>query len=718
MKLFTSLFFLVSTLMLSAHLIGAVPPCDHLPTIEQKTRDPASGALTEAAIAIDTSFTIEATWIGDPQWMSGVNNGYETFNGSIARGHNFFGSNLLASQFSPVEIRFNSDSSKWSNVQVFKRSGFTSVGVGKFPGSAWDMSDKTNPRRLNLLILECYTCDEPISGPPNLRWDPDNSANGKYEFLFVMLSSYDSTGLMYAGTNILTVDLDNLYAWWPRVAAGHTFFETDSAVLKITPRIGLETYAFDNSIDLSWVNPGSDPDHFRIYYSIDSMADNFLAEVSGDSRAYTHGGLTVGQAFFYQIKSFDADNNEIYDSPIKRAKTRETTISISFSGQWNQRTDYGGIWGYTDSGTGLEYALLCSRSQGLSIIDINNSTPVEVGFVPGSADLKEVRTYSHYAIANSEGAPTKIINLSNVSNPVVISTIPNGQHTLQISGHYVFLAGGGGAQGLEIFSITDPANPVFVSEYDPYYYHDFAIRNDTLAAFAIGGQGIDILDITNIVSPALISHFNYPSSGPHNGVFSNDGNYLFVGDEIGRGNWTRVFDVSDLNNVSHVSDLIVDPNAVVHNCEIKGDHLYIAHYIHGLRVWNVADPLEPYEVTSYDTHPQPNAGYNGAWGVYPHFASGKIIVSDMQNGLFVFNSTLLGSSCCIGSRGDFNGDNGASANILDLNYLVNDIFRSGPDSPCSAEADVNGDGRASTILDLNYLVNDIFRSGPDMPVCP
>lgn len=72
--------------------------------------------------------------------------------------------------------------------------------------------------------------------------------------------------------------------------------------------------------------------------------------------------------------------------------------------------------------------------------------------------------------------------------------------------------------------------------------------------------------------------------------------------------------------------------------------------------------------------------------------------------------------CCVGVRGDVNGD-GTHNSILDLNYMVNDIFRGGGPSPCPEEADINGDGNASTILDLNYLVNDIFRGGPSAGLC-
>ncbi len=71
-----------------------------------------------------------------------------------------------------------------------------------------------------------------------------------------------------------------------------------------------------------------------------------------------------------------------------------------------------------------------------------------------------------------------------------------------------------------------------------------------------------------------------------------------------------------------------------------------------------------------------------------------------------------------GFRGDVNYD-GDDANILDLTFLVDFIFRgSGDPGPCPEEADVNGDGDSADILDLTFLVDFIFRGGPPPGPCP
>ena len=151
---------------------------------------------------------IFAAWIGETQWMSGRDNNYETFGGSIAKGVDFFGSSILITEYIPVEIIFDSDTANWSNIQVFRRdNSYNSAGVGTFPGSAWDISDTANPRRLNLCITEFEHTSTP---PVNFHWDPDSSTLGNFEYLFIMNSSYDSTGTAYAGINLLTGDPDIL----------------------------------------------------------------------------------------------------------------------------------------------------------------------------------------------------------------------------------------------------------------------------------------------------------------------------------------------------------------------------------------------------------------------------------------------------------------------------------------------------------------------------
>ena len=292
-------------------------------------------------------------------------------------------------------------------------------------------------------------------------------------------------------------------------------------------------------------------------------------------------------------------------------------------------TSYADIWGYT-APDGTEYALLCNLGSGLSIIDITENQPVEVGFYGASGLGFDVKSYDHYAylVSGGSGPNLQIIDLADPTNPTQVGSVPQDAHNIAIFGDYLYMMGGN-PQGLAIYSLTpDPTSPQLVGTYDPYYYHDILVRGDTLYAAAIFGPGIDILDISDRTNPSLIANFDYPGSGAHNICSTDDGSHIFVGDEIGSGQWTRTFDVRDPQNATLVSEIIVNSNATVHNCYVKDDIIYIAHYGLGVRVWDVHDPVNPFEIAYYVT--------GVAWTAYPYFDSGKVIVSDFSTGLYVF----------------------------------------------------------------------------------
>ncbi|MCH9025279.1 MAG: hypothetical protein IH931_08090, partial [candidate division Zixibacteria bacterium] len=246
---------------------------------------------------------IDAVWACSSQWLSGVNFGGETFNGSISKGKDFFGSNITDSDYVKVQIIFESDMSKQTLCQTFRRDlGYVASGVGTFPGSAWDISDTLNPRRLNI----CYVEYSP-GGNVNLQWDPTTSSNSR-EYLFVMNSDYDSTGDTYAGFNIMSgaPTMDILYVWWPVLAAGHTFFESEPCTLTITPfyignMIGVPN---ETEIILDWRYIGSAAiDHFDIYGGTVSPPATLLSQVPGTTTRYVDNGVSIGETYYYRIEA-------------------------------------------------------------------------------------------------------------------------------------------------------------------------------------------------------------------------------------------------------------------------------------------------------------------------------------------------------------------------------------------------------------------------------
>ena len=106
---------------------------------------------------------------------------------------------------------------------------------------------------------------------------------------------------------------------------------------------------------------------------------------------------------------------------------------------------------------------------------------------------------------------------------------------------------------------------------------------------------------------------------------------------------------------------------------------------------------------------------NFAYDMYLYeYSGGNQLFLATNHGVFVYSDDF--ASCCEGNIGDSNND-GEDANILDLTFLIDFIFRGGIVATCPAEADLNGDGDPSNILDLTFLVNFIFRGGPAPGAC-
>jgi hypothetical protein len=105
-----------------------------------------------------------------------------------------------------------------------------------------------------------------------------------------------------------------------------------------------------------------------------------------------------------------------------------------------------------------------------------------------------------------------------------------------------------------------------------------------------------------------------------------------------------IFDFQDLDNPE--LDFIYEgsTDAIDHNGYVHNGKYYMANYTAGLRVIDVTDIANQNieEVQSFDTYPENNdANFNGAWSVYPFFASGNIVISDINRGFFLVRDPSL-----------------------------------------------------------------------------
>ena len=103
------------------------------------------------------------------------------------------------------------------------------------------------------------------------------------------------------------------------------------------------------------------------------------------------------------------------------------------------------------------------------------------------------------------------------------------------------------------------------------------------------------------------------------------------------------YDVSDPSDIQELDRLQSDngSGAIPHNTYWLNDYVVTSYYTYGVAIYDVTFPDNMVEVGHYDTSPFSGDGFNGAWGVYPFFGSDRLIISDIEGGLFVLDPTYV-----------------------------------------------------------------------------
>lgn len=329
---------------------------------------------------------------------------------------------------------------------------------------------------------------------------------------------------------------------------------------------------------------------------------------------------------------------------------------------------YNEVWGI--AGGGKEYAIVGS-TMGTHFVDISDPTqPVEAFFIPGAAQGDHIihRDYHDYqgylyAVCDEGSSTLQIIDLSQLPDTVTVvydeSSLIRKAHNIFIDAErailYAFATSGitTGYSAMALYDLSNPIAPQLIGKYSSFggiiagHVHDGYVRNG-LAYLNCGYNGFAIVDFRDTSNPKTLSTFTtYPSAGyNHSGWATDDCNYYYMADEE-HGSDIKIMDVQnpcDAEIVGTFNAEVDIPSSIPHNQIVACDYLYVSYYYDGLRVYDISDPVNPEQVLFYDTSTEPDGqSYKGAWGIYPFLPSGNILISDMQNGLFVFEG--MGDNC-------------------------------------------------------------------------
>jgi choice-of-anchor B domain-containing protein len=339
------------------------------------------------------------------------------------------------------------------------------------------------------------------------------------------------------------------------------------------------------------------------------------------------------------------------------------------------------IWGWTDPLTDKEYALV-GLSNGVAFVDVTTPTaPVHLGNLPRhtvDSLWRSVKVYRNHLYVVSEATDHglqvfDLTQLRNVASPQTFTETAyynnfGRAHTIAINEEtgYAYAAGsrpGPGRTigvdtcglGLHVVDIRNPAAPAFAGCVDEDgYTHETqcviyrgpdAQYQGREVCFSANEDTVTIVDVTNKSAPHQISRTTYAGRGyTHQGWLTGDHARFLLNDELDETgqqlakNRTFVWDVSDLD-APFVQGLFQgSTGSIDHNLYVRSLHAFESNYRSGVRVIDVrnASAANLSEVAFFDVYPvDDNAAFNGTWSNYPFFASGTVIASGIEQGLFV-----------------------------------------------------------------------------------
>ncbi|MGE0126947.1 MAG: hypothetical protein AB7U82_02490 [Blastocatellales bacterium] len=309
---------------------------------------------------------------------------------------------------------------------------------------------------------------------------------------------------------------------------------------------------------------------------------------------------------------------------------------------------YADVWGEGN------YAYLASfNGSGVMIVDISDpANPKLAGhYNPAEGgrfqDVVVINGIGYFSSENRGGL--HIVDVRNPANPTLLSQIHTDKDG-HPNVHEIFVADGvlyeadSRTNRVKVFDVTNPTSPVFVRDIDTNdpRVHAAIVVNGRLFTSGLGGK-TDIYDVRRVLTEPP-THLGTVDSGTgsHSSWASNDGKILAVARETGNGD-VRLFDIANPASATPLANITAQSLGIEafspHNPYIIGNLLFVSWYQAGLVVIDITNPSQPRLLGSYDTYSGTTSGFRGCWGVYPFLGFDRVLLSDMDQGLFIVDAT-------------------------------------------------------------------------------
>ena len=291
------------------------------------------------------------------------------------------------------------------------------------------------------------------------------------------------------------------------------------------------------------------------------------------------------------------------------------------------------------------------ESNPLHIVEVTDpNNPVDLGEWSGSQGwshaLDVARGPGNVVLVGDEHFGAYAVDLTDPESPVELGHVGSLDrlHNSASDGNVLYWVSNE-TNLVERVDFSDPANPVVLPSLVAAApnVHGVDYKNGRLYASAPSGNWpntgiVTVFDVS--VEPPVKLVEIVTGQSTHSVAVDDSGDYMVVSKETDNGE-ADIWDISDLGDpavVSHVGGFGEGASSS-HDYVWVGNILYSTWASAGFHVFDVSVPGVPTHVGGFDTTlAAGGATYaTGAWDSWPFFGDDRIVVSDMQNGLFILS---------------------------------------------------------------------------------
>jgi hypothetical protein len=251
------------------------------------------------------------------------------------------------------------------------------------------------------------------------------------------------------------------------------------------------------------------------------------------------------------------------------------------------------------------YAYLADSSQGLRIIDVSNSTaPISVGWVDTPSSAKDVCLVGSTAYV-SDNTSMQIIDVSNVSAPVIRGSAPVGALQTKVINGIAYIAAS--SAGLVIYNVSNPASPSLLGSLPPSGGPNASTQGlfveGSIAYLANFDGGLGLASVSVPSSPSVAGRYMEWFEGSKIAV--KPGIAVVTGAQFWNGGSSSINGLRVLNTDSPGAPFVVGKidSALfgLLGVAVSGNYAYVACGGAGLKVVDISIPSLPVIVGTYDT---------------------------------------------------------------------------------------------------------------------